>query len=63
MLAALTTAVPTINPVYAKNITVYHVNEHSFGAIPLNMNTGDLTGAFHLTSIHPAQLTGAILLN
>ena len=24
---------------YATNITVYHVNEHSFGAIPVNMNT------------------------
>ena len=24
-----------------KNITVYHVNPHEFGAIPVNMDTGD----------------------
>jgi hypothetical protein len=36
-LAAL--AVDTIDPAHAANITVYHVNEHSFGAVPVNMNT------------------------
>ena len=24
-----------------KNISVYHVNPHEFGAIPVNMDTGD----------------------
>jgi hypothetical protein len=33
-----------IDPRYAKNITVFHVNEHKFGAIPLNMDTGDAVG-------------------
>ena len=28
-----------VDPAYAANITVYHVNEHSFGAVPINMNT------------------------
>ena len=32
----LATAVQAI-----KNITVYHVNPHEFGAIPVNMDTGD----------------------
>jgi hypothetical protein len=26
------------------NITVYHVNEQSYGAAPLDMNTADLNG-------------------
>lgn len=33
-----------IDPKYAKNITVFHVNEHKFGAIPVNMDTGDAVG-------------------
>ena len=33
-----------IDPRYATNITVYHANEHRFGAIPLNMDTGDSVG-------------------
>lgn len=33
-----------IDPNYAKNITIYHVNEHKFGAIPVNMDTGDAVG-------------------
>lgn len=33
-----------IDPKYATNITVFHVNEHKFGAIPVNMNTGDAVG-------------------
>merc|ERR1712224_722572 len=32
------------DPAYAKNITVYHVNPHKYGAIPTNMDTGDATG-------------------
>jgi hypothetical protein len=37
--AATAAAAPRIDPAYAVNITVYHVNEHSFGAVPINMNT------------------------
>ena len=37
--AAAAAAAPRIDPAYAVNITVYHVNEHSFGAVPINMNT------------------------
>ena len=33
-----------INPAHAKNITVYHVNPHKYGAKPINMDTGDATG-------------------
>lgn len=28
-----------IDPEHAANITVYHVNEKLFGAVPINMNT------------------------
>ena len=38
-LAALAIAARGIDPAHALNITVYHVNEHSFGAVPVNMNT------------------------
>lgn len=31
-------------PSHAVNITVYHVNPHKYGAIPVNMDTGDATG-------------------
>ena len=33
-----------INPLYAKNITVFHVNPASYGPVPINMNTGDAAG-------------------
>jgi len=33
-----------IDPNYAINITVYHVNEKKFGPIPRNMDTGDAAG-------------------
>merc|ERR1719183_557479 len=33
-----------IDPRFAKNITVFHVNEQKFGAIPINMDTGDAVG-------------------
>ena len=39
-----TVALPALDPRHAKNITVFHVNEHSFGAVPVNMDTGDATG-------------------
>lgn len=41
LLSALSAA---IDPRYATNITVFHVNEHKYGAIPLNMDTGDAVG-------------------
>jgi len=44
MLAMIAAAMPAIDPAFATNITVYHVNEHKFGAIPVNMDTGDATG-------------------
>ena len=34
----------SIDPKHANNITVYHVNEHKFGAIPVNMDTADALG-------------------
>ena len=43
MLSLLLT-VMSIDPKYAENLTLYHVNEHKYGAIPVNMNTGDNTG-------------------
>lgn len=33
-----------INPLYAKNITVFHVNPASYGLVPIDMNTGDAAG-------------------
>ena len=46
MLPALLSALSSlsIDPRHAKNITVYHVTEHKFGAIPVNMDTGDALG-------------------
>ena len=44
MILALLSLSPAIDPAFAKNITVFHVNEHQFGPIPLNMNTGDALG-------------------
>jgi len=44
MLAALLSSLPALDPRFATNITVFHVNEHSFGAIPVNMDTADATG-------------------
>ena len=40
----IATAALSIDPRYAKNITVYHVNELRFGAIPVNMDTGNALG-------------------
>ncbi len=36
--------VAAIDPAYARNITVYHVNPVSFGPYPINMNTADAVG-------------------
>lgn len=33
-----------IDPKYARNLTVYHVNPHPLGAIPINMDTADAAG-------------------
>eukprot|EP00040_Diaphanoeca_grandis_P015248 m.77569 g.77569 ORF g.77569 m.77569 type:complete len:329 (+) comp25027_c0_seq1:92-1078(+) len=33
-----------IDPAFETNITVYHVNPKPFGAVPLNMDTGDAAG-------------------
>merc|ERR550514_2128547 len=48
-----------IDPAFAKNITVYHVNPHKYGAVPLNMDTadpaGDLFFDFHNVLIMPLQ--------
>jgi hypothetical protein len=34
----------SIDPRYSRNITVYHVNPYHLGAVPKNMDTGDLAG-------------------
>ena len=53
--------VTAIDPQYALNITVFHVNEHKFGAVPVNMDTGDVTGDlfFDLLEVIMAPLTCA----
>lgn len=33
-----------IDPDYAENITVYHINPHHYGPNPINMDTGDAAG-------------------
>lgn len=40
-----------VDPGHARNITVYHVNEHKYGAIPLNMNTADVNTADVISSL------------
>jgi hypothetical protein len=41
---ATVAAGPHIDPAHATNITVYHVNPRSSGAIPVNMDTGNGAG-------------------
>jgi hypothetical protein len=41
---AVVDAKARINPQYAKNITVYHVNRKNYSGTPVNMNTADLRG-------------------
>ena len=33
-----------IDPRYAANLTLFHVNERNYSALPLNMNTADING-------------------
>eukprot|EP00729_Bicosta_minor_P001393 gene1393-9813_t len=33
-----------IDPAYAKNVTLYHVNEKNYSTAPVNMNTADING-------------------
>ena len=44
MAAPWLSAVMSIDPPYARNITVYHVNEVNYSASPRNMNTADVDG-------------------
>lgn len=44
ILSASTLAVPHVDPAFAQNITVYHVNSKSAGAVPVNMDTGNAPG-------------------
>jgi len=43
-LLSASLAAPRIDPRFAQNITVYHVNPAKDGAIPLNMDTGNAPG-------------------
>lgn len=49
----------SIDPKYAKNITIYHVNPHQLGAKPVNMDSGDAPGDmffdFHNVIIMPLR--------
>jgi hypothetical protein len=40
----LTITAAAIDPAFARNITVYHVNPRGEGPIPLNMDTADVVG-------------------
>jgi hypothetical protein len=51
MLAALLSSLPALDPRFATNITVFHVNEHSFGAIPGMPSTLEPGRAVHLTRV------------
>ena len=42
--ALLALSTPHVDPAHARNITVYHVNPHQSGAIPVNMDTGNAAG-------------------
>ena len=42
--ASAVAAASALDPAHAMNITVYHVNPHRFGAIPLNMDVGNAPG-------------------
>ena len=49
----LAAAQPAVDPRFATNVTVFHVNELKYGAIPINMNTADNVGdlAFDLLEV------------
>jgi hypothetical protein len=59
LVAALIVHNGAIDPKYAKNYTVYHINPHHFGAVPLNMDVGDAGGDLffdlHNSIIEPLQ--------
>jgi hypothetical protein len=66
LLALRASSVSAIDPAYAVNITIYHVNAATYGAAPVNMNTGDALGDmyFDLRSVdialecaHPSAST------
>ena len=45
----------TVDPSYAENITIYHVNPHQYGAIPINMvsnvsSSEQRSGIFNVSS-------------
>jgi hypothetical protein len=44
LLLSAPTVVVAIDPRYAQNITVFHINPREEGPIPLNMDTGDALG-------------------
>jgi hypothetical protein len=44
LVLVLAPFVAAIDPAFARNITVYHVNPVSFGPYPINMNTADAVG-------------------
>lgn len=57
--AAVLGVVGAIDPRFAENITVYHVNPQQYGAKPINMDTGDAPGDmffdFHNVIILPLE--------
>ena len=55
ILVATCTALASarIDPAHAKNITVYHVNPHKYGAIPVNMDTGNAAGDLFFDLFEP----------
>ena len=61
LLSSASLAAPRIDPRFAQNITVYHVNPAKDGAIPLNMDTGNAPGDLFFDLLEviirlPAQL-------
>jgi hypothetical protein len=44
LIATVAPSAAQIEPQYAQNLTVYHLNPATAGAIPLNMDTGDARG-------------------
>jgi hypothetical protein len=44
LLFAATAQAATVDKKYARNLTLFHVNERNYSASPRNMNTADLNG-------------------
>ena len=42
--AGIAAPVGAVDPAFAKNLTVFHINPLSFGPVPLNMDVGDAAG-------------------